>query len=64
MIEGEIDPASNKKMFAHLYTTKGAVGAGLGPWVSKQIVDKQKGIMRMRSSTPRASSRNSLQRIF
>jgi PAS domain S-box-containing protein len=39
------------KMFEPFYTTKGTIGTGLGLWVSKQILDKNGGTIRMRSRT-------------
>lgn len=46
-----IEPASKERIFEPLYTTKGNVGTGLGLWVTKQIVDKHKGTIKMHSST-------------
>jgi PAS domain S-box-containing protein len=40
-----------QQIFEPFVTTKGATGTGLGLWVSKQIVDKHAGTIRMRSST-------------
>jgi len=36
-------------LFQPFFTTKGTVGTGLGLWVSKQIVDKHGGTIRVRS---------------
>ena len=46
-----IEAAMRSRIFEPLYTTKGSVGTGLGLWVSKQIVEKHKGRIQMRSST-------------
>jgi signal transduction histidine kinase len=46
-----IDSSSKSHIFEPLYTTKGSVGTGLGLWVSKEIIDKHRGTIRMRSST-------------
>jgi signal transduction histidine kinase len=40
-----------QQIFEPFVTTKGATGTGLGLWVSKQIIDKHNGIVRMRSNT-------------
>jgi PAS domain S-box-containing protein len=42
---------SRQRLFEPFFTTKGAIGTGLGLWVSKQIIDKHGGTIRMRSST-------------
>jgi PAS domain S-box-containing protein len=39
------------RIFEALFTTKDATGTGLGLWVSKQIVDKHCGSIRVRSRT-------------
>ncbi len=38
------------KLFNPFFTTKGLTGTGLGLWVAKQIVDRHRGALRMRSS--------------
>lgn len=40
-----------KRIFEALFTTKGTIGTGLGLWVSKQIIDKHGGTIRVRSKT-------------
>ncbi len=46
-----ISADSRQHIFEPFFTTKGTVGTGLGLWVSKQIVDKHGGTIRMRSSS-------------
>jgi len=46
-----ITPATAKQMFDPVFTTKGTVGTGLGLWVCKQLVDKNGGHIRVRSTT-------------
>jgi signal transduction histidine kinase len=48
---GGIDAATLPQIFEPFFTTKGAVGNGLGLWVSKQIIDKHGGSLRVRSCT-------------
>jgi signal transduction histidine kinase len=44
---------AHDKLFEPFFTTKGSIGTGLGLWVSKQILDKNSGTIRMRSRTGR-----------
>jgi PAS domain S-box-containing protein len=44
-----IDLNARQHLFEPFFTTKGTVGTGLGLWVSKQIIDKHSGTIRMRS---------------
>ena len=46
-----VDRSIRSRIFEALFTTKDAVGTGLGLWVSKQIVDKHGGAIRVRSNT-------------
>jgi two-component system, NtrC family, sensor kinase len=39
------------QIFEAFFTTKGAIGNGLGLWVSKQIVDKHRGFIQVRTAT-------------
>ena len=43
-------PAVLERLFEAFYTTKGIGGNGLGLWISKDIVDRHQGAMRVRSS--------------
>jgi PAS domain S-box-containing protein len=49
-----INASAQQQVFDALFTTKGAIGTGLGLWVSKQIIDKHGGSIRLRSSTAKA----------
>ena len=46
-----IETNSLPHIFEPFFTTKGTVGTGLGLWVSKQIIDKHGGTIRVRSRT-------------
>ena len=50
---------TQKKMFDAFFTTKGLSGTGLGLWVSKEIVVRHAGRLRLRSSE-RASHRGTV----
>ena len=45
-----IPPLVCKKIFEAFFSTKGIGGAGLGLWVSKEIVDRHHGSLQVRSS--------------
>ena len=49
-----ISPQMQQQVFDALFTTKGSIGTGLGLWVSKQIIDKHAGTIRLRSRTEKA----------
>lgn len=46
-----ITPEAAKRLFEPFFTTKGTTGTGLGLWVSKEIVDRHHGTIRLRSSS-------------
>jgi signal transduction histidine kinase len=46
-----IDAATLPRIFEPLFTTKEATGSGLGLWVSKQLIEKHGGAIRVRSSS-------------
>ncbi len=46
-----IAPSVLYRIFEVFYTTKGAIGNGLGLWVCQQIIANHKGSIRVRSST-------------
>jgi signal transduction histidine kinase len=46
-----IDPSVRPHIFEPLYTTKSAIGTGLGFWVVRQVVEKHHGVIRVRSHT-------------
>src|ERR1039458_9017116 len=46
-----LTPATTKRIFEPFFTTNASVGAGLGLWVCKQLVEKNAGSIRVRSIT-------------
>jgi signal transduction histidine kinase len=51
-----VSPAARSHIFEPFFTTKGTVGTGLGLWVTKQIVDKHSGTIRLRSRSEGAKT--------
>lgn len=45
-----IPPDIQPRLFEPFYTTKGMSGNGLGLWISKEIIERHKGSLRVRSS--------------
>lgn len=45
-----MSPEVASRIFEAFYTTKGIAGSGLGLWISKEIVERHHGSLRMRSS--------------
>lgn len=45
-----------KEIFQPFFTTKGFSGTGLGLWVSKEIVDRHAGTLRVRTSSEEGRS--------
>jgi PAS domain S-box-containing protein len=46
-----IPKSMQRRIFEPFFSTKGAVGTGLGLWVSQQIVEKHSGTIQVRSSS-------------
>ena len=43
-------PETQARLFSPFFTTKGITGTGLGLWVSKGIIDRHRGTLKVRSS--------------
>jgi len=50
-----ISPENLKRIFEPFFTTKESIGTGLGLWVTKQLVDKDHGCIRVRSRVGRGT---------
>ncbi|MGB8128713.1 MAG: PAS domain S-box protein [Candidatus Angelobacter sp.] len=46
-----IDPKHRKKLFQPFFTTKKDVGTGLGLWITRGIIEKHRGSIRMKTRT-------------
>jgi PAS domain S-box-containing protein len=46
-----IEPKHRKKIFQPFFTTKKDVGTGLGLWITRGIIEKHRGTIRMKSRT-------------
>jgi signal transduction histidine kinase len=44
-----MDTRTRSRIFQPFYTTKGEHGTGLGLWISKEIVDRDGGVLRLRT---------------
>jgi signal transduction histidine kinase len=51
-----MDRQTQERAFEPFYTTKGLGGTGLGLWVSKEIIDRHHGSIRLRSSQEQGRS--------
>lgn len=51
-----MSPATLNKVLKAFYSTKGINGTGLGLWISKEIVDRHRGTLRVRSSQQKGKS--------
>jgi signal transduction histidine kinase len=47
---GGMSPQTRAKIYEPFFTTKGEKGTGLGLWISREIVDRHQGVLRVRSS--------------
>ena len=47
-------PKCSSRYSTHCSPRRGSIGTGLGLWVSKQIIDKHAGTIRLRSRTEKA----------
>jgi PAS domain S-box-containing protein len=45
-----MSPETLSRLFEPFYSTKGVAGTGLGLWISKEIIDRHQGVLRVRSS--------------
>lgn len=49
-----MSPQTREKLFHAFFTTKGLTGTGLGLWVTKEIIDRHRGLLCVRSSQKQA----------
>jgi signal transduction histidine kinase len=47
---GGMSPQTRAKIYEPFFTTKGEKGTGLGLWISREIVDRHQGVLRVKSS--------------
>ncbi len=59
-----ISHEASLQIFKPFFTTKGSVGNGLGLWVSKQIIEKHGGTIRVRSHTHAPSQGTTFSMVF
>jgi signal transduction histidine kinase len=52
-----MDRETSSRAFEPFFSTKGITGTGLGLWISREIVQKQDGILRMRSRKSTSAKR-------
>jgi len=45
-----MSPQTRAKIYEPFFTTKGEKGTGLGLWISREIVDRHRGVLRVKSS--------------
>ncbi len=50
-----ISAEDKRKLFTPFFTTKTAVGTGLGLWITKNLIEKRGGHIRFRSNTSNLS---------
>jgi len=58
-----MSPYTLSKIYEPFFTTKGDKGTGLGLWISREIVDRHRGVLSVRSS-PTAGSSGTVFRLF
>ncbi len=51
-----IDPEHRRNLFQPFFTTKKDIGTGLGLWITRGIIEKHRGMIRVRSKTGPAAS--------
>ena len=44
-----MSPQTRAKIYEPFFTTKGEKGTGLGLWISREIVDRHRGVLRVKS---------------